>query len=79
MKLKANDTLHVSSVKADNIAPGEEFEVSDDSGRQLIEKGLATEVKAKVEKKAEPPVENKMEPAPANKAPISSFDKKGGK
>lgn len=63
MKLKANDTLHVSSVKADNIAPGETFEVADDTGEKLIERGLATEVKAK----AEPEHKNKAEPAPTNK------------
>jgi hypothetical protein len=67
MQLKANDTLHVSSVKADNIAPGEVFEVADDTGRQLVEKGLATEVKAQKAEKAEPAHENKMEPAPQNK------------
>jgi hypothetical protein len=62
MKLKANDTLHVSSVKADNLAPGEEFEVSDDFGRQLVERGLATEVKS------DAPVANKKEADPANKS-----------
>lgn len=78
MKLKANDTLHVSSVKADNLAPGEEFEVSDDMGRQLLDKGLVTEVKGKAKAeqtaksepaaKAEPAILNKMEAAPANKS-----------
>lgn len=65
MKFKAKDTLHVSAVKADNILPGEEFEVSDDFGRQLVERGLATEAKGE---KSVSPVENKMEDAPANKA-----------
>ncbi len=65
MRLKANDTLHVSAVKADNILPGEEFDVSDDFARQLIEKGLATEMKGE---KSAAPVENKMEDEPANKA-----------
>lgn len=59
MKLTAIDTLHVSSVGPDNIAPGAEFEVSDDVGRQLIGRGLA--------KAAKPPA-NKMQPAPQNKA-----------
>jgi hypothetical protein len=68
MKLKAKDTLHVSAVKADNIVPGEEFEVSDDFGRQLVERGLATEIIGKTEEKAAAPVKNKMEDAPANKA-----------
>lgn len=79
MKLKAIDTLHVSSVKADNILPGESFEVSDDFGRQLIERGLASEVKttkaeAKEETKAEIAPLNKMDAAPANKS-----NKKKGK
>ena len=45
MKLKANDTLHVSSVKADNIMQGEQFEVADNVGKELIDRGLATEIK----------------------------------
>lgn len=76
MKLKAIDTLHVSSVKPENIAPGEEFEVSDDFGRQMVERGLATEVagskKAETPEpepvKADRPPLNKMEPAPSNKS-----------
>lgn len=62
MKLKAIDTLHISSVSQDNLAPGAEFEVSDETGRVLIDRGLAKEVKAAA------PVENKMDNAPANKA-----------
>ena len=46
MKLKANDTLHVSSVKADNIAPGEVFEVDENAGKHLVARGLAAEVKS---------------------------------
>lgn len=62
MKLKAIDTLHVSSVRADSILPFEEFDVADDTGRQLVERGLAFEVKA------EPDHSNKMQTVPANKA-----------
>lgn len=61
MKLKANDTLHVSAVGPDNIAPGAEFEVSDDTGAALVARGLASEVKAA------PVPQNKMDAAPANK------------
>ncbi len=75
MRLKATDTLHVSAVKADNIAPGEEFEVSDDTGQKLIEKGLAVEVKGKAAAKADAPPANKKEPALLNKAIISAKDK----
>lgn len=66
MKLKASDTLHISAVKADNILPGETFEVSDSEGKRLIAAGLATEVKAAAKKAAAPA--NKMKGSPANKA-----------
>lgn len=83
MKLKAKDTLHVSSVKADNIAPGEVFEVSDDMGRQLVERGLATEESGKASRKSDDTVrEDKAEPAPLNKieqAPANKSDKRKGK
>ena len=62
MKLKAKDTLHVSSVGPENIPPNGQFEVSDEVGKALIERGLAVEVKAA------PAPENKMAPAPSNKA-----------
>lgn len=62
MKLKAIDTLHVSAAGPDSIPPGGVFEVSDDMARQLIDRGLAAEVKA-----ASVP-ENKMQAAPENKA-----------
>lgn len=62
MKLKALDTLLVSSVKSDNLLAGEEFEVSDNEGRGLVERGYAVEVKAA---KAH---SNKMAKKPANKA-----------
>jgi hypothetical protein len=68
MKLKAKDTLHISSVKADNLVKGEEFEVSDAEGKQLIERGLAVKVSAPraAAKKAAAP-SNKKAPIAANK------------
>jgi hypothetical protein len=65
MKLTANDQLHISSVKADNILPGEEFEVSDLQGQSLIDRGLATEVGGK------------KAPAPKNKKAADPANKKG--
>lgn len=59
MKLKANDTLFISSVKSENILPGEQFEVSDAEGQRLIERWLATKMGAKPK--------NKMAPSSANK------------
>lgn len=64
MKLKAIDTLHVSSVRPENLLAGEEFEVSEAVGQSLVDRGLAAEVKAK----AAPAPQNKAEPAPKNKA-----------
>lgn len=66
MKLRANDTLHISSVQADNLVKGDVFELPDAEAASLIERGLATEVDAA---KAAKPVANKMAPAPKNKAP----------
>ncbi len=53
MKLKANDTLHVSSVKADNILRGEQFEVANNVGKELVDRGLATEIKPASQAKTE--------------------------
>lgn len=67
--MKATDTLHVSSVGPDNIPPNGEFVVSSGTADELEKRGLATRVEGG--SKAEPVVENKAEPAPANKT-ISS-------
>jgi hypothetical protein len=61
MKLKATDTIHVSSVQADNILAGEQFEVSDAEGKSLVDRGLAVEVKAAAK------AQNKMASSPSNK------------
>jgi hypothetical protein len=73
MKLKALDQIHVSSVKADSLQPGEEFEVSAATGKELLAKHPSTfqqiEEPEVSPEKAEPAPENKAEPAaPANKA-----------
>lgn len=36
MKLRALDQVHVSSVQADSLRPGQEFEVSDVLGEQMM-------------------------------------------
>jgi hypothetical protein len=66
MKLKAKDTLHVSSAGPDTIRAGQQFEVSDSEGKELIDRGLATRVAAPKAKAASAP-SNKMARAPANK------------
>lgn len=72
MKLKAKDTIHVSSVKADPIRPAEVFEVSDDTGKQLLDRGLATRVGSA---KATAAPRNKAAPKPRNQAARSSSNK----
>ncbi len=62
MKLKANDTLAISNVKNEPIQPGEQFEIEDGQGADLVKRGLATEVKA-----AKVP-ENKKAAEPSNKS-----------
>ena len=74
MRLRAYDTFSVSSVKADPIRPGEEFEIGDAAGADLLKAhpGMFAVVGGA---KAEPEAQNKAEPAPANKAeapPISA-------
>lgn len=55
MIVKALDTVHVSSVSSNNIATGQTFEVDDQAGRSLIERGLAIEVNALEEPAAAEP------------------------
>ena len=71
MFLKALDTIHVSSVSSDNITTGQTFEVDDQTGRSLIERGLAIEVDAAVAAKAGPaakPEAQPVEPSQADEA-----------
>lgn len=72
MKLRALDQVHISSVQADSLRPGQEFEVSDDLGAKMLKSlpGRLEQVEvAPPAEKADPAPENKAEPAaPANKA-----------
>jgi hypothetical protein len=36
MKLRALDQVHISSVQADSLRPGQEFEVTDDLGTKML-------------------------------------------
>jgi hypothetical protein len=80
MRLRAHDQVHVSSVKAESLRPGEEFEVSDAAGADLIKAhpGLFEEVRSTAsatDQKAEPAPTNKAEPEPENKtvsAPLTA-------
>jgi hypothetical protein len=69
VKMKAIDTLHVSSVGAHSLLPGEEFEVSKTEADELEKRGLAT----LAGDTAVP--EEKMQPAPANKARQAASNK----
>lgn len=70
MILQALDTIHVSSVGSENITTGQTFEVDDQAGRSLIERGLAIEADATAAAKAEPAV--KAEPEVVEHAPIAN-------
>lgn len=74
MKLKARQQLHVSSVRADTIRAGEEFEVSEPIGKSLIARDLASRVSSPAKgsrkkggKNAKKPT-NKMSDPPQNKS-----------
>jgi hypothetical protein len=67
MKLYATDQVSISSVQADTLKPGQEFEVSDSRGKELL-KTLPHAVSDKAPKgKAEPAPKNKAEAPPKNK------------
>jgi hypothetical protein len=68
VKMKAVDTLHVSSVSQHSMVAGTEFEVPTHIADDLEARGLADRVADEPEKKAAPAPANKMDRAPANKA-----------
>lgn len=77
VKMKAIDTLHISSVGPNAMQPGQEFEISDTFADDLEKRGLAKRLGAA---KKDPAPANKMEDAPVNKAepaPVSSASVKG--
>jgi hypothetical protein len=88
MKLKANDTFHVSSLR-DVIHAGQEFEVHDALGKELAAKGLATVTVESTDSsagadstepavpKSLPEAEEKMEPLSANKMEPAPTNKRG--
>lgn len=54
MLMKALDTLHVSAVGPDNILAGQTFEIADNDGEILRQRGLAEPVKATAAPVAQP-------------------------
>lgn len=69
MKLYATDQVSISSVQADTLRPGQEFEVSDEFGKELLAKlpGAISKDPPSAQKAAPAP-KNKAQPRPANKA-----------
>jgi hypothetical protein len=72
MKLKALDQIHVSSVQADSLRPGQEFEVSDALAGDLIAKNPRSFAVADTTNSS------KAEPAPSNKAEVAAPANKAG-
>ena len=79
MRLRTKDQLHISSVRADTLRPGEEFEVSDSHGEELLKahpkllQRVSGPSVAAV--KAQPAPGNKAEFPPLNKAAFSPESK----
>lgn len=64
VKMKANDTLHISALGPDNIPPNGEFEVSENEATRLEKAGYAMRIGGK---KAAAKPANKKAAEPANK------------
>lgn len=65
IKMKANDTLHISAVSPNSIQAGEDFEIDEGYAADLETRGLAKRVGGA---KKESAPQNKMEAPPANKS-----------
>ena len=72
MHLQALDTIHVSSVSSENIITGQTFEIDDQAGRSLIERGLAIELDAVAAAKVEPAAQVEAQPLEPSKAEESA-------
>lgn len=69
MKLYATDQVSISSVQADTLRPGQEFEVSDEMGKELLTTLPHAVSKEPPKQKAAAAPKNKAQPRPANKSP----------
>lgn len=92
MKLKALDQVHISSVQADSLRAGQEFYVSEATGKDLLERHptkfekisdddapAAAPIAPIALRKAEQPAQNKAEAKPANKAERKPSNKRAAK
>jgi hypothetical protein len=68
MKLKLIDQILISSLSSDTLRPGQEIEVDDGFGAELLERHPAVFLE----------IGGKAEPAPANKAAKAPANKGGG-
>jgi hypothetical protein len=68
MRLKALDQIHISTVQSDTIRPGQEFEVSDALGSELLKKHpkVFRRVSARAERPAAAESAPQSEAAPAS-------------
>ena len=71
MRLKALDQIHLSSVRPDSLRVGEEFDVSDALGGELMEKHPTRFERVHISgEKAAPSPLNKVDAPPANKSTV---------
>ena len=85
MRLKAIDQVHISAAKSESLRPGEEFDVSDDLGKELLEKHPGLFVLVAEQKQSEDEMSDqntpvsapkeKSAPAPQNKAEAAPANK----
>ena len=69
MKLKVLDQIHVSSVSSDSLQPRQEIEVSDELGKELLNRHPATFHRIREpKKKAQQTPPNKAAQDPENKS-----------
>jgi len=66
MKLRVHDQMHVSAVQSEPLRAGQEIDVSDDLGAELLARHPGNF--AQVGGKSAPKPKNKALPAPPNKA-----------
>lgn len=69
MHLRAKDTVHISAVQSDNLVEGDEFEINDDEGQKLIDRGIA--------EPADTAPAKRPSPSPAPKPPKAAKQNKG--
>ncbi len=80
MKLRAKDQVQVSAVRSEPLRDGEEFDVDDALGKELLERkphlfDRVVPIEPAPAAKSAPAPENKMMASPANKTPPAAKKK----